>query len=151
MKKKLAAGLLSAALLVGGATAAFAATDTSKLSEIKDLYQQMFSIQKQIADKEAENGLITAEQAKIMKDAIDQRAKLQEQAIDNGQAFGPGGGFGIGPGFCGGYGPGYNAQNSTVVPGQGFGPGFGRRGGMMGGYWGAQNPAAQTPAQGTTN
>ncbi|WP_348982835.1 hypothetical protein [Desulfosporosinus sp. Sb-LF] len=42
MKKKLAAGMLSAVLLVGGVTAAFGATDSAKLDEIKTLTQQMF-------------------------------------------------------------------------------------------------------------
>lgn len=173
MKKKLAVGLLSAALLVGGATAAFAATDTSKLGDIKVLYQKMFSIQKQIVDKEAEAGAITSDQATSMKSAIDQRAQFQDQALDNGQVFGPGTGMGMG--MRGGFGPGLNngqaptqeqidawnkareerikahqaaLQNGTLVPGQGYGPGqgFGRRGGGMGGFWGTQ-----TPAQSTTN
>lgn len=174
MKKKLAAGLLSTVLLVGGATAAFAATDTSKLGDIKALYQQMFSIQKQIVDKEAEAGAITADQATSMKGAIDQRAQLHDQALDNGQVLGPS----VGMGMRGGFGPGLNngqpptqaqidawnkarderikahqdaLQNGTFVPGQGYsqGQGFGRHGGGMG-YWGTQTPA-QTPAQGATN
>ncbi|MDI6813143.1 MAG: DUF2680 domain-containing protein [Desulfitobacteriaceae bacterium] len=145
MKKKLAAGLLSVALLVAGATTAFAATDTSKLGDIKALYQQMFSIQKQIVDKEVESGAITSDQATSMKSAIDQRTTLHEQALDNGQVFGPGAGMGMG------MGRGYAASQGAAgtAQGAGYGQGFGRRGGGMG-YWGtqAQTPA---PAQGTAN
>ncbi len=147
MKKKLAAGLLSAALLVAGATTVFAATDTSKLGDIKALYQQMFSIQKQIVDKEVESGAITSDQATSMKSAIDQRATLHEQALDNGQVFGPGAGMGMGRGMGQGYAASQGAAGTAQ--GTGYGQGFGRRGGGMG-YWGTQ---AQTPvpAQGTAN
>ncbi|KUO73745.1 MAG: hypothetical protein APF81_02160 [Desulfosporosinus sp. BRH_c37] len=90
MKKKLAAGVLSVVLLVGGATAAFAATDSTKLAEIKSLTQQIFGIQKQIADKEVEAGIITQAQADAMKSSIDLHQQYSEQAIANGQVFGPG-------------------------------------------------------------
>ncbi|WP_461392230.1 DUF2680 domain-containing protein [Desulfosporosinus fructosivorans] len=73
MKKKLAAGVLSIVLLVGGATAAIAATDSSKLDEIKSLTQQMLGINKQIVDKEVGAGLITQQQADAMKSSIDLR------------------------------------------------------------------------------
>ncbi len=142
MKKKLAAGLLSVALLVAGATTAFAATDTSKLGDIKALYQQMFSIQKQIVDKEVESGAITSDQATSMKSALDQRATLHEQALDNGQVFGPGAGMGMGMGR--GYAASQGAAGTTQ--GAGYGQGFGRHGGGMG-YWGTQ---AQTPTPATT-
>lgn len=74
-------------------------SDSSKLGEIKSLYQQMFTIQKQIVDKEVEAGVITPDQATSMKNVIDQKAQLHEQAIDNGQVFGPGAGMGFGKGF----------------------------------------------------
>ena len=90
MKKKLAVGVLSVVLLVGGATAAFAAIDSSKLDEIKSLTKQMLGIQKQIADKEVEAGLITQAQADAMKSSIDLHQQYSEQAIANGQVFGPG-------------------------------------------------------------
>ncbi|WP_088187974.1 DUF2680 domain-containing protein [Desulfosporosinus sp. FKA] len=90
MKKKLAIGVLSVVLLVGGATAAFAATDSSKLDEIKSLTQQVFGIQKQIADKEVEAGIITQAQADAMKSSIDLRQQYSTQAIASGQVFGPG-------------------------------------------------------------
>ncbi|MHB8077191.1 DUF2680 domain-containing protein [Desulfosporosinus fructosivorans] len=89
MKKKLAVGVLSVVLLVGGSTAAIAATDSSKLDEIKSLTQQMLGIQKQIADKEVEAGIITQVQADAMKSSIDLRQQYSEQAIANGQVFGP--------------------------------------------------------------
>ena len=90
MKKKLAVGVLSAVLLVGGATAAFATTDSSKLDEIKSLTQQMLGIQKQIADKGVEAGIITQAQADAMKSSIDLHQQYSEQAIANGQLFGSG-------------------------------------------------------------
>jgi hypothetical protein len=90
MKKKLAIGVLSVVLLVGGATAAFAATDSSKLDEIKSLTQQMFGIQKQIADKEVAAGIITQAQADAMKSTVDLRQQYSAQAIASGQLFGPG-------------------------------------------------------------
>jgi len=97
MKKKLVVGVLSAVLLAGGATAAFGATDSAKLDEIKSLTQQMFGIQKQIVDKEVEAGLRTAEQADSMKNFIDKRQEASEQALAEGKVFGPGmGGKGMG-------------------------------------------------------
>lgn len=86
MKKKLAAGVLSVVLLVGGATAAFGA-DADKLAEIKALTQQMFSIQKQIVDKEVDAGLRTTEQADTMKKFIDQRQQFSDQALAEGKVF----------------------------------------------------------------
>ena len=89
MKKKLAVGVLSVVLLVGGATAAFGA-DSDKLAEIKALTQQMFSTQKQIIEKEVDAGLRTTEQADTMKKFIDQRQKLSDQALAEGKVLGPG-------------------------------------------------------------
>ncbi|SDH23776.1 DUF2680 domain-containing protein [Desulfosporosinus hippei] len=90
MKKKLVVGVLSAVLLAGGATAAFGATDSAKLDEIKSLTQQMFGIQKQIVDKEVEAGLRTAEQAETMKEFIDKRQEASDNALAEGKVFGPG-------------------------------------------------------------
>ena len=90
MKRKLAVGVLSAVLLVGGATAAFADTNSSKLDEIKSLTQQVLGLNKQIADKEVEAGLITQPQADAMKSSMDLNQKNRDQALDNGQVFGPG-------------------------------------------------------------
>jgi len=90
MKKKLAAGVLSAVLLVGGATAAFGATNPDKLAEIKALTQQMFVLQKQIVDKEVESGLRTSDQADKMKKFIDQRQQFSDKALAEGKVFSPG-------------------------------------------------------------
>lgn len=95
MKKKFAAGALSAVLLVGGATAAFGATDPDKLAEIKTLTQQMFGIQKQIVDKEAEAGLLTSQQADTKKKFIDQRQQSSDEGLANGKVFGLGKGMGM--------------------------------------------------------
>lgn len=97
MKKRLAVGLLSAVLLVGGATAVLAAPDSTQLAELKDLVKQKFSLQKQIIEKEVGLGLRTADQGEAMKKSIDQRQQATEQAIDNGKVFAPGmGGKGMG-------------------------------------------------------
>jgi len=90
MKKKLAAGVLSVVLLIGGATVAFGAPDPDKLAEIKALTQQMFGIQKQIADKEVEAGYKTPEQAGAMKKFIERRQQSSDQAFAEGKVFGPG-------------------------------------------------------------
>ena len=92
MKRKLAAGVLSVALLIGGATVVVGATDSTKLDEIKSLTQQMFGIHKQIVDKEVEAGLLTQQQADAMKKSIDQRQQKNEKALANGKAIGPGAG-----------------------------------------------------------
>lgn len=90
MKKKIAAGVLSAVLLVGGAAAAIGATDSAKLDEIKSLTQQIFGIQKQIVDKEVEAGLVTQVQADAIKKSIDQRQQHTDQELANGQVPGLG-------------------------------------------------------------
>lgn len=95
MKKKLAAGILTASLLIGGATTVFAATDSTALTDIKALYQQTFGIQKQILQKEVETGAVTQDQANTIQSMMDLRQKYQEQALDSGQIMGPGmGGMG---------------------------------------------------------
>lgn len=149
MKKKFAAGVLTAALLVGGATTVFAA-DSSQLADIKSLYNQMFGIQKQVLQKEVEAGALTQDQATSIQSMMDLRQKYQEQALDSGQIMGPGmGGMGRH-----GYYSGTSTQplteeqqkawndfmqqrlklqedalkNGTMAPGMGMG-GFGRWGG----------------------
>lgn len=150
MKKKLAAGLLTTALLVGGATSAFAATDSSKLADIKSLYQQMFGVQKQILQKEVEAGAVSQEQANSIQSLMELRQKYQEQALDSGQILGPGmGGMGR-HGFWNNNGQPLTEEqqktwndlmqqrlklqedalkNGTFVPGMGMG-GYGRWGGF---------------------
>lgn len=161
MKKKLLIGILSTALLAGGATAAFGATDQSKLNDLKSLYAQMFDTQKQIVDKKAEAGAITQEQANTLKSAIDLRSQSNSQALDKGQVpFGPGFGGRMGGGFAPGAGgcPGFNngqpltaeqqkawndaiqqrlqardeaLKNGTWAPGQGMGMRGGRSAGSV--------------------
>lgn len=171
MKRKLAIGLLSGALLIGGATTVFGATDTSTLADLKSLYQQMFSLQDQIIQKEVEAGAITQEQGDFMQKSMELRQKYQDQAIDNGQIVGPG----MGMGRHGMLGTNNGQplteeqtqalndymkqrldlqqkalEDGTLVPGQGMG----MRGGYghWGGAWGAQAPAADsTTASESTN
>ncbi len=130
MKKKIAALVITAALMVGGATAVFAATDQSKLADLKSLYQQMIGTQKQIIDKQVDSGALTQAQADLIKAQMDQREKYMEQSLENGQPIGPGAGFGRG----------------GMRFGQGFGPGTGGCGGFGGGYGAGApgNPAAPT-------
>lgn len=90
MKKKLAVGVLSVVLLVGGATAAFGATDPDKLAEIKAMTQEIFGLQTKIVDKQLEADLITPEKADAMKKFIEQRQQFSDQAIAEGKVFSPG-------------------------------------------------------------
>ena len=90
MKRKLAVGVLSVVLLVGGATAAYGAADPSKLSEIKTMTQEMFGLQRNIVDKEKAAEIITSAQADAMKKFIDKRQQSGEKALTEGKVFGPG-------------------------------------------------------------
>lgn len=170
MKKKIAAGLLCAALIVGGATVALGATDQTKLDELKSLTQQMFNIHKQIIDKEAEAGLITQQQADTMKQFANQNEQAREQALANGQVLGSGMGMGMGRGMGMRGGWSNNGQqltdeqkkalteamearlkaqeeaiqNGTFVPGNG---GMGMHGGRWGGAgpWGTPSTSQSNP------
>ncbi len=117
MKKKIFALVISAALVVGGATAVMAATDQSNIADLKILYQNMFDTQKQIIDKQLEAGVLTEAQVDSIKSQMDQRKQYMEQSLDNGQIIGPGAGngrggrglgqdFGPGAGGCAGFGGG---------------------------------------------
>lgn len=157
MKKKLAVGLLSAALLVGGATAALGATDSSTLNDLKSLTQQMFSTHQQIIDKEVKAGLITQQQGDAMKQFAEQREQAREQALASGQVFSPGMGMGMRGGWSNTGQPLTDAQKQALINNmqarikgiqdgtfvQGSGKGF--CGG--GGPWGA---GASTPSQNST-
>lgn len=92
MKKKLAIGVLSAVLLVGGATVAFGAdaVDATKLAEIKSLTQQMFGIQQQIVDKQFEVGSLTQEQADKAKAFITKRQQHSNEVLESGKVPGIG-------------------------------------------------------------
>ncbi|MCL4425019.1 MAG: YckD family protein [Firmicutes bacterium] len=123
MNKKVLVVILVALLLVAAVPTVFAAIDSSKQKEIQALYQQMLEIRKQIVDKYLEAGLMTPEQAKLIKDRLDYQAKnppVLDGSVAPG-AFGPGRGFGRGFG--------------------GFGRGFGGSCPMWGGYYpGAGQP-----------
>lgn len=95
MKRKLAVGVLSVVLLVGGATAAFGATDPDKLAEIKAMTQEIFGLQTKIVDKQLEADLISPEKADAMKKFIEQRQQFSNQAIAEGKVFSPGMGKGM--------------------------------------------------------
>lgn len=109
MKKKIALGILTLALMIGGATTAFAQVDLSKANELKELYSQMFTVQKQIVDKQVEAGAMTKEDAKYAKEFIDQNQKYRNQAIDEGNL---GGYYGR---HCRGYGPNMMNQGPSSV------------------------------------
>lgn len=164
MKRKLVIGLLSGALLIGGTTTALGATDSSALDDIKSLYQQMFSLQNQIVQKEVEAGAITQEQGDFMQKSMELRQKYQDQAIDNGQVFSPGMGMGRhgmwrtnnGVPLTDEQTQALNdymkqrlelhqkaLEDGTLVPSQGMGMrgGYGHFGG---GAWGAQAPSGSS-------
>jgi uncharacterized protein YlxW (UPF0749 family) len=108
MKKKVIIGLLVTALFAGGATAVFA-TDSQEVTELKELYAQMTNLQKQIVDTQAKAGNLTENQAKTMKERIDQNTQYRSQAIEKGQFNGPGFGGRMGNGGCCGDGYGFNS------------------------------------------
>lgn len=113
-----------ALLVLAVAVPAFAAGDGDN-SKLAELFDNLFSIRKQIVDQYVANGLLTPEQGKYMKDRLDYMQKFHAQ---NGYAWGPGYGM-MGPGGCGG-----------MIGGFGFrGPGFG----------GAFGPYGGNSAQGT--
>lgn len=97
MKKKIAVGVLSAVMLLGGTAAVLGAdaVDSTKLAEIKSLTQEMFGIQQKIVDKEVEAGLITQEQGDRAKEFIAERQQRSEEDLANGKI----GGFGMGKGM----------------------------------------------------
>ncbi|MGE4273402.1 MAG: DUF2680 domain-containing protein [Desulfitobacterium sp.] len=101
MKKKIVVGVLSTAMLLGGAAVAWGAeaVDSTKLADIKSLTQQMFGIHQQIVDKEVEAGLLTQEQGDKMKEFIEERQQRSEEALANGEVEGFGMGMGPGPGM----------------------------------------------------
>ncbi|MEL1134681.1 DUF2680 domain-containing protein [Desulfitobacterium sp. THU1] len=98
MKKKIALGILTIALTIGGATSAFAESGSTKADELKNLYSQLFTVQQQIIDKQVEAGAMTKEEAKYAKDNINQDQQYRNQAIEKGNL---GGFYGQ---HCGGYG-----------------------------------------------
>ena len=90
MRKKLAASILTSALLVLSAVPAFGTVDQGKLNEIKALTQQMNSIQVQIIDKEVEAKILDQTKAEKIKNAMQKRQQRIEQDIDKGEFNGLG-------------------------------------------------------------
>ena len=88
--RRLAASILTLALLVLSAVPAFGAVDQGKLNEIKALTQQMNSIKVQIIDKEVEAGVLDQTKAEKIKNAMQERQQRIEQDIDKGEFQGLG-------------------------------------------------------------
>ena len=88
--RRLAASILTLALLFLSAVPAFGAVDQSKLNEIKALTQQMNSIKAQIVDKEVEAGILDKTKAEKIKNAMQERQQKIEQDIDKGEFHGLG-------------------------------------------------------------
>jgi len=155
MKKKLAVGILSVALLTGGATAALA-SDSTTINDLKALYQQKFVLQEQHLQEQVAAGVYTQEQADAMKATFEAREQARLDNLDNGIMFG-----GMKQGGQGGAMGVNNGQaltqeqidqrdalraesqqlrdeaiaNGTLVPGQGYGQG---NGGSGNGHQGGQ-------------
>jgi len=122
MNRKFFVLALVLVLLVVGVPSVFAAIDQAKQKEIQALYQQMFEIQKQLVEKYQEAGLLTPEQAQLMKDRL--KALAQNPPVPGNTPV---------PGFRG--------------PGWGMGPAFGPRFGGWGcpGAWYYGGPGAPVP------
>lgn len=110
MKKKLAAGVLSVVLLVGGATVAFGAGDSDKFANLKVLLQKNVDIQKQIVAEEEKTGRITPDQAKKQNEFIGLREQSMLKALDDGKPFGQGLRKGMDKGMV----------NKGMIPGKAF-------------------------------
>ncbi|PKM84912.1 MAG: hypothetical protein CVU86_04685 [Firmicutes bacterium HGW-Firmicutes-11] len=108
-KKRIIMVVLALTLVLGMTATAFAVTTVNDLSEAQknELYalqEERFKLDQQMIDKYLELGLITEDQAKVMKERMTDRV---ERMRDSGFVPGIGGGFGgKGNGFGGGYGGG---------------------------------------------
>lgn len=88
MFKKFAVSLLTLAFLTLGAGTCLAAPNAAQIDELKALNQQMFTLKKQMVDKQLEAGLIDKEKAANIKTFIDKRQKQMEENFANGQYTG---------------------------------------------------------------
>ena len=88
MLKKFAVSLLTLAFLTLGAGTSLAAPDPAKLDELKALNQQMFTLKKQMVDKQFEAGLLDKEKAAKIKTFIEKRQKQMEEDFAKGQYTG---------------------------------------------------------------
>ncbi|MGI6120453.1 MAG: DUF2680 domain-containing protein [Desulfosporosinus sp.] len=112
MLKKLTVSLLTLAFLTFGAGTSLAAPDPAKLDELKTLNQQMYTLKKQIVDKQLEAGLIDQEKSAKIKGFIEKRQKQMEEDFANGQytGFGKKNGHGFDKGCK------HKAQDSSNSP-----------------------------------
>ncbi|WP_425806000.1 DUF2680 domain-containing protein [Desulfitobacterium sp. Sab5] len=90
MLRKFAVSLLTLAFLTLSAGTALAAPDSAKLDELKALNQQMFTLKKQMVDKQAEAGLLDKEKAAQIKTFIEKRQKQMEEDFAKGEYTGLG-------------------------------------------------------------
>ncbi|MDQ7095336.1 DUF2680 domain-containing protein [Desulfosporosinus sp. PR] len=90
MLKKFAVSFLTVAFLALGAGTCLAAPDPAKLAELKALNQQMFTLKKQMVDKQLEAGILDQDKAAKIKAAIEKRQKQIEEDFANGQYTGLG-------------------------------------------------------------
>ena len=86
--RRLAASILTLALLILSAVPAFGVADQGKLNEIKALNQQMNNIKIQIIDKEVEAGIMDQTTAERIKNAMQKRHQKFEQDIEKGEFYG---------------------------------------------------------------
>ncbi|WP_407305599.1 DUF2680 domain-containing protein [Desulfosporosinus sp. SB140] len=88
MLKKFAVSFLTVAFLALGAGTCLAAPDPAKLDELKALNQQMFTLKKQMVDKQLEAGILDQEKAAKIKSFIEKRQKQVEEDFAKGQYTG---------------------------------------------------------------
>lgn len=108
MLKKFTVSLLTLAFLALSAGTCLAAPDPAKLGELKALHQQMYTLKKQMVDKQLEAGLIDQEKSDKIKAFIDKRQQQIEEDFAKGQYTG----FGKKPGRDHDKGCKHNAPDS---------------------------------------
>ncbi|HZK23911.1 MAG TPA: DUF2680 domain-containing protein [Oscillospiraceae bacterium] len=120
MKKGLLLALVVMLVLAAAVPAAMALTDKQK-DELAKLYEQEHQLRLQIVEKQAESGVLTKEDAKVMQERMTEQWQDHEKSMQEGNySFGPqgrgGGRGGRRNGNCGNC-P-YNQQGSAVTPEQ---------------------------------
>lgn len=100
MLKKFAVSALTVAFLALGAGTCLAAPDPAKLNELKALNQQMYTLKKQMVDKQVEAGILDQAKGDKMKSFIDARQKQIEEDFAKGEYSGFGKKHGHGKGGC---------------------------------------------------
>ncbi|KGP75822.1 hypothetical protein JT05_08385 [Desulfosporosinus sp. Tol-M] len=88
MSKKFAVSLLTFAFLALSAGTSLAAPDPAKLDELKALNQQMYTLKKQMVDKQLEAGLLDQEKSAKIKTFIEKRQQQIEEDFAKGQYTG---------------------------------------------------------------